>query len=147
MLGLTWADTDLETAWRDPEGREKQGLITVRDPKNDEERGIPMTDRGYETLVGLRVSNAASSTPTLQVFPYPADFVNTRLTQAATEARIGKRVTMHIFRHTWATRLRDRGVPLDRIKGLGGWKTMRMVERYAKMRDPQLQAAIAALND
>ena len=42
--------------------------------------------------------------------------------------------------------MRDRGVPLDRIKELGGWKTMRMVERYSKMRDPQLQAAIAALN-
>ena len=78
--------------------------------------------------------------------PYEADFVNKRLIWAAEEAGIEKYVTMHVFRHTWATRLRDRGVPLDRIKELGGWKTMRMVERYAKMRDPQLQAAIAALN-
>ena len=81
------------------------------------------------------------------MFDYEADYVNKRLIRAAEEAGIEKHVTMHVFRHTWATRLRDRGVPLDRIKELGGWKTMRMVERYAKMRDPQLQAAIAALNE
>ena len=146
VFGLTWADVDLETPWDDPDGNTKRGIITVRAPKNDEDRVIPMTDRAFDTLVAIRERNAASKTPCLQVFPFTADFVNSRLTRVAEDVGIEKHVTMHIFRHTWATRLRDRGVPLDRIKALGGWKTMRMVERYAKMRDPQLQAAIAALN-
>lgn len=146
VFGLTWADVDLYTAWDDPAGNVKRGLVTVRDPKNAEDRVIPMTDRVYQTLVRQREQNARSDTPSLRVFAYEADYVNRRLIRAAGEAGIEKHVTMHVFRHTWATRLRDRGVPLDRIKELGGWKTMRMVERYAKMRDPQLQAAIAALN-
>ncbi len=146
VFGLTWADADLVTPWEDPSGTPKRGMVTVRAPKNAEDRVIPMTDRVYQTLVRQRELNAQSDTPNMRVFPYEADFVNKRLIWAAEEAGIEKHVTMHVFRHTWATRLRDRGVPLDRIKELGGWKTMRMVERYAKMRDPQLQAAIAALN-
>jgi integrase len=146
VFGLTWADVDLEITWEDPAGNVKKGLVTVRAPKNDEDRVIPMTDRVYQTLVRQRELNARSDTPSMRVFPYEADYVNKRLIRAAGEVGIEKHVTMHVFRHTWATRLRDRGVPLDRIKELGGWKTMRMVERYAKMRNPQLQAAIAALN-
>ncbi len=146
VFGLTWADADLVTPWEDPSGTPKRGMVTVRAPKNAEDRVIPMTDRVYQTLVRQRELNAQSDTPNMRVFPYEADFVNKRLIWAAEEAGIEKHVTMHVFRHTWATRLRDRGVPLDRIKELGGWKTMRMVERYAKMRNPQLQAAIAALN-
>ena len=55
-------------------------------------------------------------------------------------------VHFHMFRHTFATRLRDRGVPLDRIKELLGHKTMVMTLRYAKVRPVQLEEAIAALN-
>ena len=39
-----------------------------------------------------------------------------------------------------STRLRDRGMPLDRTKELGGWKTMRMVERYLRQ-DERPEAA------
>ena len=51
-----------------------------------------------------------------------------------------------MLRHTFATRLRDRGVPLDRIKELLGHKTMDMVLRYAKANPKQLEQAIQALN-
>jgi integrase len=53
---------------------------------------------------------------------------------------------MHQLRHTYATRLRDKGVPLDRIKELLGHKTMAMVLRYAKARPEQTREAVAALN-
>ena len=46
-----------------------------------------------------------------------------------------------MLRHTFATRLRDRGVPLDRIKELLGQKTMEMVLRYAKANPKQLSEA------
>ena len=55
-------------------------------------------------------------------------------------------VHLHMLRHTFATRLRDRGVPLDRIKELLGHKSMTMVLRYAKARPEQLEEAIEALN-
>ena len=53
---------------------------------------------------------------------------------AAKHAAIGH-VHFHIFRRTFAIRLRDKGVPLDRIKEeLLGHKTMVMTLRYAKLR-------------
>jgi integrase len=55
-------------------------------------------------------------------------------------------VHLHMFRHTFATRLRERGVPIDRIKELLGHKTMVMALRYAKATPTQLESAIAALD-
>ena len=51
-----------------------------------------------------------------------------------------------MLRHTFATRLRDRGVPLDRIMELMGHKSMEMVLRYAKARPQQLFEAIRSLD-
>ena len=104
-----------------------------------------MTDRVRESLLRLKADNSRSVTPTLLVFPFDGNSVNLILRSAAKEANVASDVWMHVFRHTFANRLRDRGVPLDRIKKVGG-KTMRMVERYAKMSNPQLRAAISALN-
>ena len=42
----------------------------------------------------------------------------------------------------FATKMRDNGVPLDRIQEFLGHKTMAMVLRYAKARPKQLQEAI-----
>ena len=66
------------------------------------------------------------------------------LATAGKRAGIGH-VHLHMMR-SFATRLRDRGVPPDRIKELQGHKTMDMVLRYAKANPKQLEDAIAALN-
>ena len=55
-------------------------------------------------------------------------------------------VHLHMLRPTFATRLRDEGVALDRIMELLGHKSMDMVLRYAKARPEQLKEAIEALN-
>ena len=48
----------------------------------------------------------------------------------------------HILRHTFATKIRESEVPLDRLMEFLGHKTMAMVLRYAKVRPKQLQDAI-----
>lgn len=55
-------------------------------------------------------------------------------------------VHLHMFRHTFATCLRERAVALDRIMELLGHKTMVMTLRYAKSTPTQLRDAIDALN-
>lgn len=42
-----------------------------------------------------------------------------------------KGLRWHDLRHTWATWQREKGIPLDVIQELGGWKADRMVKRYA----------------
>jgi len=55
-------------------------------------------------------------------------------------------VHMHMLRHTFATLMRDEGVPLDRIMEALGHSSMDMVLRYAKARPQQLKEAFAALD-
>lgn len=111
--------------------------------KNDEFRIIPMTDRIYALLQELYVQNQQAKVKRLQVLQWQD--IKKSLHSAGVRAGIDH-VHMHMLRHTFATRLRDKGVPLDRIKELLGHKTMDMVLRYAKARPEQLKEAIEALN-
>ena len=45
----------------------------------------------------------------------------------------------HQFRHTYATRLMDQGVPMEHIMALGGWKSSAMAKRYARVNPVYLQ--------
>ena len=45
----------------------------------------------------------------------------------------------HQFRHTYATRLMDQGVPMEHIMALGGWKSSAMAKRYARVNPVHLQ--------
>ena len=126
---LTWHDIDFD-----------QRTLTVRRSKNRDYRVIPMTQRVYELLEERRNEEAEGAE-----FILPFTDVSRALRTAATQAGIGH-VHLHMLRHTFATRLRDRGVPLDRIMELMGHKSMEMALRYAKARPQQLLEAIHALD-
>jgi integrase len=49
----------------------------------------------------------------------------------------------HDLRHTWASWHRRAGTPTHELQRLGGWRTARMVERYAHLAPDDLaQAAL-----
>ena len=131
---LTWGDVDFDSI---------PPSIIVRHSKNKEFRVIPMTQEVHEILRNLRQEVTRQKVVNLHVFS--VHDIKRSLATAGNRAGIGH-VHMHMMRHTFATRLRDRGVPLDRIKELLGHKTMDMVLRYAKANPKQLEDAIAALN-
>ena len=126
---LTWRDVDFEA-----------GTVIVRQSKNKDYRVIPMTDRLRSMLAHLKPELAQ---PDQSVLAFGD--IKRSLHSAGVRAQIGH-VHLHKLRHTFATRLRDRGVPLDRIMELMGHKSMEMALRYAKARPQQLVEAIAALN-
>ena len=132
LFGLTWADVDLN-----------DGSITVAKSKTGEFRVVWLTDRAKAILVDLKAELTGKKVIDVRVFPF-AD-IRKSLDVAGERAGVGH-VHMHQLRHTYATRLRDKGVPLDRIKELLGHKTMAMVLRYAKARPEQTREAVAALN-
>jgi len=126
---LTWRDVDFEA-----------GTVTVRQSKNKDYRVIPMTDRVRSLLANLQPVLTQPGQPII-----PFGDIKRSLHSAGVRAQIGH-VHLHQLRHTFATRLRDRGVPLDRIMELMGHRSMEMALRYAKARPQQLVEAIAALN-
>ena len=133
LFRLQWSDIDFKERW-----------ITIRRPKNNEFRVIPMSDQAFDVL-----RDQWDSKTGLYVFANqdgsPRSTIRNTLKAAGERAEIGH-VHLHMMRHTFATRLRDQGVPLDRIKELLGHKTMAMVLRYAKCTPIQLRGAIATLN-
>jgi integrase len=143
------ADTGLRRSemeklqWPNIQFAERMIVVQGSTAKNDEFRVIPMTDRVFALLQKLYEENQQAKVKTLQVLPWKD--IKKSLHNAGERAGLGH-VHLHMLRHTFATRLRDKGVPLDRIKELLGHKTMDMVLRYAKARPQQLQEAIEALN-
>ena len=126
LASLQWGDVDLAD----------QHLI-IRKDKDNTFRVLPLTTRATESL---RQLHSLGQIP----FVCRPDSIRKGLRDAAGRAEI-KHVHPHMLRHTFATRLRDRGVPLDRIMELLGHKTMAMTLRYAKARPEQLREAIRAL--
>jgi integrase len=127
---LCWGDLDFGI-----------GIITVQKTRNGRFRAIPMTARIRDLLPKMMPDPVD---PAATVFIH----VDTgkHLKMAAESAGI-PHVHLHHLRHTFATRLRDRGVPLDRIMELLGHSSYQMVLRYAKARPQQLVDAISSLND
>ena len=116
------------------------GTLTVRQSKNKDYRVIPMTDRIRSLLMRLQ---PAITQPEQAVIAFGD--IKRSLHSAGMRANVGH-VHTHQLRHTFASRLRGRGVPLDRIMVLMGHKSMAMVLTYAKARPQQLGEAIAAFN-
>lgn len=96
-----------------------------------------------QDLEGLREAAVKAKLQKLDQRLFVVQDIKHSLHSAGVAAKIGH---VHQLRHTFATRLCRRGVPLDRIKELLGHKSMVMVLRYAKARPLQLREAIQALN-
>jgi integrase len=123
---LSWDDVDFEG-----------NVLRVEDTKNGEFRLVPMTQRVRNMLT----MQMKAEGPVVE-FDDPKKALNA----AAKAAGIGH-VHLHMLRHTFASRLRDKGVPIDRIQALLGHKSLQMTLRYAKLRDAQLHKAIEALDE
>jgi integrase len=64
---------------------------------------------------------------------------------AAVQAAKIENFRLHDTRHTFASRLAMEGVDLLTIKELGGWKDVKMVQRYAHLSPGHRQQAIERL--
>ena len=53
--------------------------------------------------------------------------------------------TPHVLRHTFASRLAMAGVDLRTIQELGGWRSLKMVERYAHLSPSHKAEAVERL--
>lgn len=99
--------------------------------KNGETLVLPLNQTALDCLT--RVRNNGSD----WVFPLnggrPLNEVSSKIWSRAL-AKAGLRdLRWHDLRHTWASILRQSGVPIDVLKEMGGWKDARMVERYAHL--------------
>jgi site-specific recombinase XerD len=114
-----------------------RGVIHVRHGKGDRERCAMLSER---LLLALRSYWAAFRPPRPLLFPaedpskpIPTDRVRTAVAAALRASGLGKRVTPHVLRHSFATHLLDTGTDLRVIQALLGHASIRSTMRYTQV--------------
>jgi integrase len=133
---LEWREVDLAGAH-----------VTFLDTKNGEHRGVPLHARLVDELRGLRhqqgrVFRTAAGLPYAEKESGGGQ-IKTAFRGACRRAEITE-FSPHDCRHTWATWHYAANRDLVALMKLGGWKSERMVLRYAHMNVSQLAPSIDA---
>src|SRR5262245_43254868 len=113
----------------------RRGLLTVQAAyaKSGETRTVPI-NRVLRRALEQRLSVAPTERPYVFTRASGAPYRSVKSIFKAACVRAGlKDVTPHTLRHTFASRLAMAGVDLRTIQELGGWATLKMVERYAHL--------------
>lgn len=113
----------------------ESGFVRLNRTKNDEGRGIPMTDR-VKSILGTLAHDSGA-------FPSLNKNIACKLMQDFREAHYieDPEWVLHTCRHTCATRLLEAGVDIYTVKEWLGHKTIETTLRYAKMTNMKLNQA------
>ena len=111
------------------------GFVRLNRTKNDEGRGIPMTER-VKSILGTLAHD-------LGAFPTLNKNIACKLMQDFREAHYieDPEWVLHTCRHTCATRLLEAGVDIYTVKEWLGHKSIETTLRYAKMTNMKLNQA------
>jgi integrase len=136
-LRLRWQDVDLQ-----------RGTLTVQASyaKNGETRSIPLSRALRDALGQLKQwAPSESEFVFLSQRGTPFRSIRTAFTTACRHANLPA-VSPHVLRHTFASRLAMAGVDIRTIQELGGWKEIKMIERYAHLSQQHKVEAIEKIS-
>jgi integrase len=155
---LTWANVDLD--------RKPKAVVQFVQTKNDEARGVPLTNRCADLLKRLKTENKGRpivTEDTALVFlksPPSNEQQGSksygkwrrwdqpfRLWKAALKkAKLPETFRIHDLRHTFASRLVIAQVPILNVSKLLGHKSIKMTMRYAHLAPDSLATDISVLD-
>lgn len=141
-LKLTWNDIDLYNNTR--------ARVIFKDTKSGKPRTVPLPNSLRDMLRKMR-DNAPKREKRVFLFEnskgklVPFDSVNNSFDTARKAAGL-RDVSLHTLRHTYASRLVTRGVPIFDVSKLLGHSKIQMTMRYAHLAPEALDAAVAALD-
>lgn len=145
QVGLTWANVDLHA-----------DTITVPRSKHGETRHVPINSVVRSLLFDLALKRERPDVPGDGVFSCRHAQADKFFPKAVKHAQDALRAagattagldgyTWHGNRHTFASRLVMAGVDPRTVQELGGWKSLKMVQRYSHLAPGHLHAAIERL--
>ncbi len=129
VFGLTWEQVDLaqRIAWIYPD-----------ETKADNAIGVPLNQTAIRVLserLGQHKTFVFTNTKN-----NPVKELDDRVWERSLKKANIKNFRWHDLRHTWASWLVQRGVPLLALKEMGGWQKLEMVMRYAHLATEHLQS-------
>jgi integrase len=143
LKGLQWSSID----WQTRSVAIRHSYCDVRKvldtPKSNRERHIPL-DMDVLEMLHRRKKNTG------YLFldgskPFNSPRLNHRLAKVCQKAGLRK-ITWHVLRHTFASQLAMRGVPLNTVQALLGHSSIMTTMRYAHVAPSTLRFAIDMLN-
>jgi integrase len=132
LFKLKWSSVDFD-----------RELVTVegRNAKSRQTRHVPLNDEATSLLRRWREQSADGA----RVFAVATNYKNG---WKALLKRAGiTQFRWHDIRHHFASRLVQRGVPLNTVRDLLGHSTVQMSLRYANLAPDQRRKAVAKLNE
>lgn len=73
--------------------------------------------------------------------------INKSLKALEKDSELGKHISFHISRHTWATRALRKGISIDKVSKLMGHAQIKETQIYAKIVNEELDKAMDVFND
>lgn len=73
-------------------------------------------------------------------------YINKNLKAIASKAEIGKHISFHSARHTWATLALRKGISIDKVSKLMGHAAIKETQIYAKLVNEELDKAMDSFN-
>ena len=144
LKGLQWSSINWESrSLVVRHSRDDYRKILVA-PKSNRERQIPLDNDVYDLLFRRR-QNAGYVFLDADGKPFNFCRMARRLTATCKKAGLRK-IGWHILRHTFASHLAMRGVPLTAVQALLGHSTITTTMRYAHVAPSTLRSAIDLLN-
>lgn len=130
--GLAWANV-------------RKGWVDVKVSKNGKPRSIPMTPRVCAILTNRR----KAAPKDMEKVWHDTDYWSVEYHWRAMRESLGldhdEQFVVHILRHTFCSRLVQRGVRLEVVKELAGHKDLKTTMRYAHLCPTNLVEAVAVL--
>ena len=115
--------------------------------------GVPLTARATKLLLRLRENRKDFNKPVFLYHapgtPNPVPFKNPHgaWKTALRESGVDTSLRIHDLRHTFASRLVSKGVPIFDVSKLLGHKSITMTMRYAHLAPIAFESAIEKLDD
>lgn len=124
VLNLVWSQINWEA----------KTLTTTQ--KGDRELTVALNTDAMDVLAERKAVHAKRGIITNHVFTYQGKPVTRFNCTAFRKARVAaglEWLRWHDLRHTWASWAAQRGVGMLHLKEMGGWASLKMVERYAHL--------------
>jgi len=128
ILGLRWSCVNLT-----------KRVIRAEKTKSGKMRFIPINDMLFDELHTLKKENGKGEL----VFPYRS--VRTAFENARGRAKLN--IRFHDLRHTFASRLIERGVDVETVRDLLGHHSITVTQRYTHSNDERKRKAVKLLSE
>jgi integrase len=114
-------------------------------PKSNRDRHIPLDTDMYEMLFKRKQSTGYVFVDTDNNKPFNSPRLNNRLAKICARAGL-RRITAHTLRHTFASQLAMKGIPLNLVQTLLGHVSITTTMRYSHFAPSALRSAIEMLS-